>query len=48
MIDLLESRIYLFSARSLIKGRLGLGVEDVGATDFPLSLLDLLGMLKFW
>jgi len=48
MTDLLESWMNLFSAWSLMKGRLGLGVEDEGATDFPFSLLDLLVILKSW
>jgi len=49
MTDFFESRINRFSARSLMKGRLGLGVEDEeGTTDFPFSLLDLLVILKSW
>ena len=48
MTDFLERRINQFSARSLIKGRLGLGVEDEeGTTVFPFSLLDLLDILNF-
>ena len=47
MIDLPERRINLFSARLLTKGGLVLGVEDDGTTNFPLSLLDLLDILKF-
>ena len=48
MMVLLDRRIYLFSARSFTKGRLGLVEEDEGTTDFPLSVLDLLDMMKFW
>ena len=48
MIDLLESRIYLFSARSLTKGRLDLVEDDEGATDLPFSALDLFVIMKFW
>ena len=46
MIDLPERRINLFSARLLIKGDLVLGIEKDGTTDFPLSVLDLLDILK--
>ena len=48
MMVFLDRRIYLFSARSLTKGRLGLVEEDDGTTDFPLSVLDLLDMIKLW
>ena len=47
MTVLFERRIYLFSARSLTKGRLGLVEEDEGTTDLPFSDLDLLVMMKF-
>ena len=47
MTDFFESWMNLFSARSLMKGRLGLGVEDEeGTTVFPFSLLDLLDILE--
>ena len=42
MIDLPERRIYLFSARSLTNGRLGLVEDDEGTTDLPFSVLNLL------
>ena len=48
MTDFLESWMKRFSARSLMKGRLGLGVEDEeGTTVFPFSLLDLLDIMNF-
>jgi len=46
MTVLLERRIYLFSARSLTNGRLGLMEEDEGTKDLPFSVLDLLDMMK--
>jgi len=46
MTDFFESRINRFSARSLIKGRLGLVEDEEGTTDFPFSDLDLLDILK--
>jgi len=45
IIAFLDRIMYLFSARSLTKGRLGLGVEEDGTTDFPFSVLDLLDIL---
>jgi len=47
MMVLLERRMYLFSARLLTNGRLGLVEEDEGTTDLPFSVLDLLDMMKF-
>ena len=47
MMVLLERRIYLFSARSLTNGRLGLVEEDEGTTDLPFSVLDHLDKMKF-
>ena len=48
MTDFLESWMKQFSARSLTKGRLGLGVKDEeGTTVFPFSLLDLLDIMNF-
>ena len=47
MTDFFESRIYLFSARSLIKGRFGLVEDEEGTIDFPFSDLDLLDILDF-
>ena len=45
MIAFLDRMMYLFSVRSLTKGRLGLGVEEDGTTVFPFSVLDLLDIL---
>ena len=47
IIVLLERRIYRFSARSETNGCLVLVDEEEGTTDFPFSVLDLLGMIKF-
>ena len=45
IIAFLDNMIYLFSARTLIKGRLGLGVEADGTIDLPFSVLVLIDIL---